>query len=53
MFASAIAACFIPVFSEFLEKKGRKEAFRFAGNFITVMALLTGACTLIGMLFPR
>ena len=40
VFASAIAACFIPVFSEFLEKKGRKEAFRFAGNFITVMALL-------------
>lgn len=30
VFASAIAACFIPVFSEFLEKKGRKEAFRFA-----------------------
>lgn len=53
MFASAIAACFIPVFSEFLEKKGRKEAFRFAGNFITVMALLTGALTLIGMLFPQ
>ena len=53
VFASAIAACFIPVFSEFLEKKGRKEAFRFAGNFITVMALLTGALTLIGMLFPQ
>lgn len=53
VFASAIAACFIPVFSESLEKKGRKEAFRFAGNFITVMALLTGALTLIGMLFPQ
>ena len=53
VFASAIAACFIPVFSEFLEKKGRKEAFSFAGNFITVMALLTGALTLIGMLVPQ
>ena len=53
VFASAIAACFIPVFSEYLEKKGKKEAFRFAGNFITVMALLTAALTALGMLFPQ
>lgn len=53
VFASAIAACFIPVFSEYLEKKGKKEAFRFAGNFITVMALLTAALTLLGMAFPQ
>lgn len=30
VFASAIAACFIPVFSEYLEQKGKKEAYRFA-----------------------
>ena len=53
VFASAIAACFIPVFSEYLEKKGREEAIRFAGQFITVMALLTGALTVLGMLFPQ
>ena len=53
VFASAIAACFIPVFSEHLEKRGREEAFRFAGGFITVIALLTGALTLVGMAFPQ
>ncbi len=53
IFASAIAACFIPVFSEYLEKKGKEEAFRFAGNFITVMTLLTAALTALGMAFPQ
>lgn len=53
VFASAIAACFIPVFSEYLEKKGKQEAFRFAGSFITIIALLTGALTLAGMVFPQ
>ena len=53
VFASAIAACFIPVFSEYLEKKGRQEAFRFAGSFLTIIALLTGAVTLAGMAFPQ
>ena len=53
VFASAIAACFIPVFSEYLEKRGKKEAFRFAGSFITLILLLTGALTLAGMAFPR
>ncbi|MCI8552987.1 MAG: murein biosynthesis integral membrane protein MurJ [Lawsonibacter sp.] len=53
VFASAIAACFIPVYSEFLEKKGKEEANRFAGCFITAIALLTGAFTLLGMAFPQ
>lgn len=53
VFASAIAACFIPVFSEYLEKKGKNEAYRFAGQFITIMALLTGAVTVVGMLVPQ
>ena len=53
VFASAIAACFIPVFSEYLEKKGKKEAARFAGSFLTAIALLTGALTLVGMAFPQ
>ncbi len=53
VFASAIAACFIPVFSEHLEKRGKEEAQRFAGAFLTAIALLTGALALIGMAFPR
>ena len=53
VFASAIAACFIPVFSEYLEQKGKKEAYRFAGCFITIIALLTGVLTLAGMAFPQ
>ena len=53
VFASAIAGCFIPVFSEYLETKGRKEALRFAGCFLTLVALLTGALTLVGMAFPQ
>ena len=51
--ASAIASCFIPVFSEYLAKKGREEALRFAGSFLTLIALLTGGLTLAGMAFPQ
>lgn len=49
VFASAISACLIPVFGEALQKKGREEAMRFAGNFITVMALLCAVVTALGM----
>ena len=53
VFASAIAACFIPVFSEYLTRKGKKEAFRFGSNFLSVMALLTAVLTVLGILFAR
>ena len=53
VFASAIAACFIPVFSEYLTQNGKKEAFRFGGNFLSVMALLTAALTVLGILFAQ
>lgn len=49
VFASAIAACFIPVFSQILAGKGKKEAFRFGGNFLSVMGLLTALLTVLGM----
>lgn len=51
VFASAIAACFIPVFSEYLTKQGREKAFRFAGSFLTVMAALTAVLSVAGMAF--
>lgn len=52
VFASAIAACFIPVFSEYLQTQGKKEAYRFAGSFITIITLLTAGLSILGMLFP-
>lgn len=51
VFASAISASLIPVFSELLRKKGKKEAMDFAGNFITVMGLLCALLTGLGMIF--
>lgn len=53
VFASAIAACFIPVFSGYLTKKGREEAFRFGGNFLSVMTLLTAGVTMLGIVFAQ
>lgn len=49
IFAAAISASFIPVFNEYLEKKGRDEAFRLANTFITVTALATAAMSFVGM----
>lgn len=53
IFASAVSACFIPVFSEYLEKRGKGEALRFAGSFLTLIALLTGGLSVLGMIFPQ
>lgn len=50
LFASAIAASFIPIFSESIEKRGRDHAIRFAGNFITVMGALTLILTVVGII---
>ncbi len=51
VFASAIAASFIPVFSEYLVKKGKRAAVEFSGNFITVVGLAALILTAAGMLF--
>ncbi len=53
IFASAIAACFIPVFTRYLGREGRREAFNFSGNFLTVIALITLALSGAGMLLAR
>ena len=52
VFASAISASLIPVYSEILRKKGKEEANRFAGNFMTVMALCTPHWTGDGLCPP-
>ena len=48
IFASAISASFIPVFNEYMERKGKEEAFRLSNAFVTWMALLTLALSLAG-----
>jgi len=51
VFASAISASFIPVFNEYMKKKGRQEAFKLSNNFITLIMLLTSVITFFGMAF--
>ena len=50
LFASAIAASFIPVFSEVLKKKGHNKANIFGSNFITLVAGSTLLLTAVGMI---
>lgn len=51
VFASAIAACFIPVFNEHLMKKGKRDAILFSGNFITVISFFCLILTVLGIVF--
>ena len=53
IFASAISASFIPIFNEYLEKRGRDEAFRLSNSFLTLMTLLTLALSAVGMVLAR
>ena len=49
VFASAISACFIPVFSEYLTREGKEKACSFSRAFLTVMGVLTAVLSVIGM----
>ena len=49
MFASAISACFIPVFSEYLTKEGKEKAFSFSRTFLTAIGILTAVLSVVGM----
>ena len=51
LFASAIAASFIPVFNEYLVKRSKKEAETLAGTFFAVMLLASAVLTVLGMIF--
>ncbi len=51
VFASAISASFIPVFTEYLGKKGKKEAYTLSHRFITLIGVLTLAVTVLGIGF--
>ncbi len=52
LFSAAILGCFIPVYNSF-GKDREKEADRFACIFLNTILLLTGALTLLGILFAR
>ena len=51
MFASAISACFIPVFSEYLTREGKEKAFSFSRAFLTAIGILTAVLSVLGMFF--
>jgi len=51
MFAAAFSASFIPVFSSYLETKGKKAAFDLAALFISVVLVLTTTVAVISVIF--
>lgn len=51
VFASAISSSFIPVFNEYMQKKGKKAAFTLSNNFITIIGLFTILLTVFGIVF--
>lgn len=53
VFASAISASFIPVFNEYMSKKGKEEAFKLSGTFITLIGVLTSFLTVFGIIFSH
>ena len=48
---TAVSTAFIPVFNEYMQKKGKKAAFAFSNKFISVIGLLSCIVTGIGMIF--
>ncbi len=51
VFASAITASFIPVFNEYMMRNGKKDAYKFSGNFITVISAFSLILTVLGIIF--
>lgn len=53
VFASAISASFIPIFNEYLQKRGKEEAFSLANRFITMISAVTLVIMLFGIAFSE
>ena len=53
IFAAAISASFIPVFTQRMEQHGKEDAFRLSRCFFTWMGLLPAAMSLLGMVFAQ
>jgi len=47
----SLTIAFIPVFTEYLTKKSRREAFELARTILTLLALIVAAVALLGVLF--
>lgn len=53
IFASAISSSFIPIFNEYMEKKGKKEAYELSSSFFTWVGLITVLMAVLGMVFSE
>ena len=49
MFSAAFTASFIPIFSSYLETKGKRAAFDLAALFISVVLVLTGVVVIVSI----
>lgn len=48
---AAISSTFIPIFNEFLQKRGKERAFEFANNFLNIIIVIALSLTLLGIIF--
>jgi len=53
MFAAAFSASFIPVFTMYMETKGKKAAFNLAAIFISIVTMLTAGVAVVSMLLAH
>ena len=47
----SLSAAFLPIFSDYDKKRGKRDAFRFTGYVFNVLLLFIGALVAIGMVF--
>lgn len=48
---AAISSTFIPIFNEFLQKKGKERAIEFANNFLNIVIVISLILTILGIVF--
>lgn len=49
--SSAIISVFVPVFNEIVQKQGTEKGNAFANNFVNIVALISTAISILGMIF--
>ena len=48
---AAISSTFIPVFNEYIQKKGKEKAIAFANNFLNVIIIISLLLSILGIIF--
>lgn len=48
---AAISSTFIPIFNEYLQKKGKEKAIQFANNFLNIIIVISLILTILGIVF--